>query len=221
MPLSFKRLSAFTVRDFLLVDYSQFPRVPFRLFHPYVYMIYNPSNYPFVPMVISCWLVACSLLSLNFFLVVCRIFSSFSVHFKKPFIWFEAKNIIYRDNTLVPFIREPFRPLNFVSRLPADMCDGATPARGYNWCVDVGYKQPIILSTVEFSAVSVCLGYTLIYPMPDMHIQPSRNIVLMLKFWLFRTLNSELTNLLNRVFLVHIFRFVVTQCSLIIINDNI
>lgn len=148
-------LSAFTVRDFLPVDYSQLPGVPSRLFHPYAYVIYNPSHYPFVPMVISPWRVVRSLLSSNFFRVVCRIFSSLSVHSKKLFIRFEAKNLVNGDGTLVPFIRCLFRPLNFVSHLSADACDGATPTRGYNLCVDVGFKRPIITPTVEFSAVSV------------------------------------------------------------------
>lgn len=96
------------------------------------------------------------------------------------------------------------------------MYDGATPARGYNLCVDVGFKQPVIKRTVEFSTVSVCLVCTLIYTIPDMHIQPSRNIALMLNILIISGSRPELTNLLSRVFSVHIFRFVATQCSLII-----
>lgn len=83
------------------------------------------------------------------------------MHVKKPFIWFKMTNLIYGDSTLVPLVRDLFRPFNFASHLPAEMCDSGTPARGYNLCVDLGFKHPVIMQTVEFIKVSIYLVCTL------------------------------------------------------------
>jgi len=39
------------------------------------------------------------------------------------------------------------------------LCGGAIPVRGYSLSTGVGFKQHVIMRTVSFNAVSICLVY--------------------------------------------------------------
>lgn len=171
-----------------------------------------PPDYPFVVRswgVTSLRLFACFQPPIILILlpVACVLYSNFFVRFRELFLDFRLKHLIcvlYIEcfSSVIYFVRSMSLAICLC------ICGGAISARGYSLLTGVGFKQSVIIRTISFNAVYICLARVDLFHTGYAYLATVKHRasadIPTVSGW---ALHSKLTNFCSRVFLAHIFHF--------------